>query len=449
MAATSGPDVAPASSIEPAQAPAAATPLFGNRNYVRHLVGAAISAFGDYFTLIAMPWLVLGLTRDPFALGVVMALESLPRAVFMLIGGGAIDRYTPLRVLLASRAVFMLGLFLLAALLWSGRLQVEWLYGFSLLFGVCAAFSMPAASALLPRLVEREAIQKANSALMGLQRLMQLIAPVLAGLLIWNVAAPVPVDAQAAAPGATSDARIALAIAVNAVAVAIAWWVQFSIRVAPQQGSAMSPPAVRLAEGFAHVLRDRGMTIAIAYVACVCFFAIGPLLTSIPQFAQQRLPEGALGYGVLYAANGLGSILGFAAGGLLPRPSLQRIGPTMLAADLVGGACVLWFAHSQSLAMAACALAMLGIGTSYGGVVAISWIQQRVPMRLAGRIMGLVMFSSMGLAPLSMALSGAVVAASSLQTLLTLSGTAIVAVTAIGLLLPSIRRFGTLPPPAG
>lgn len=445
------PERMPGPTSEPApRAVDAPAPLSANRNYLLHLSGAVISAFGDYFTLIAMPWLVLSLTRDPFALGLVMALESLPRAAFMLFSGGVVDRHSPLRVLLVSRAVLMLSLAGLAGLLWSGQLRIEWLYGFSLVFGLCAAFSMPAASALLPQLIEREAIQKANSALMGAQRLVQLVSPILAGWLIWNATAPVYAGGQPEGipDGAAGATRIAMVFAVSAVAVAVAWWMQWHIRVRTVAAApGMRPPMVSMADGFAHVRADRGMAIAIAYVSCVCFFAIGPLLTAIPQFALQRLPEGALAYGVLYAANGLGSVLGFAAAGLLPKPAPRMIGPTMLGADLLGGLCVLWFASSASLAMAALSLALLGLGTSYGGVVAISWIQQRVPMRLIGRIMGIVMFASMGLAPLSMALSGAVAAQASLTTLLTVSGSAIVAVSLFGLVVPAIRRFGTHPAP--
>lgn len=434
----------------PSAHPPGAMRLFGNRNYVLHLIGAALTGFGDYFTLIAMPWLVLTLTRDPLALGVVMALEGLPRAVFMLLGGGMIDRHTPLRALLVSRSVFMSALVLLCVLLWTGRLQIEWLYGLSLVFGLCAAFAMPASSALLPQLVERGMLQKANSALMGAQRLVQLLSPILAGLLIWKVATPVYAGATTIGAQGADASRIAMAFAANAVAAFLALLVQLNIRMTPAtDASGQRPPTARLAEGFAHVRRDPGMTIAIAYVACVCFFAIGPLLTAIPQFAQQRLAEGALGYGVLYAANGLGAVLGFAAAGLLPKPTPARIGPTVLATDLLGGLCVLSFAHAQGLALSALALALLGMGTSYGGVVAVSWIQQRVPMALVGRIMSIVMFSSMGLAPLSMVLAGALAARTSLQTMMTVSGVAIVAVSLFGMMTPVIRRFALQPAPPG
>jgi MFS family permease len=53
--------------------------------------------------MVALPWLVLKLTGDTLALGLVIALMSIPRAVFILIGGALVDRYSPKRVLMLSK----------------------------------------------------------------------------------------------------------------------------------------------------------------------------------------------------------------------------------------------------------------------------------------------------------------------------------------------------------
>ncbi|MEZ4769675.1 MAG: hypothetical protein R2844_14750 [Caldilineales bacterium] len=56
--------------------------------------GSTTSSLGDQFALVATPWLVLQLTGDPLALGIVLALEGLPRAIFMLLGGAVTDRFS-------------------------------------------------------------------------------------------------------------------------------------------------------------------------------------------------------------------------------------------------------------------------------------------------------------------------------------------------------------------
>ena len=73
------------------------------RDFRLLLGGSAISALGDQFTLVALPWLVLKLTGNPAALGLVLATAALPRAAFVLIGGAVVDRLSPRRVLLGAR----------------------------------------------------------------------------------------------------------------------------------------------------------------------------------------------------------------------------------------------------------------------------------------------------------------------------------------------------------
>ncbi|GAB2546931.1 hypothetical protein [Rhodanobacter koreensis] len=151
---------------------------------------------------------------------------------------------------------------------------------------------------------------------------------------------------------------------------------------------------------------------------------------------------------MLYAVNGLGSMLGFALGGMLPKPDARRLGLVMFSADLVAGLSIGWLAHAERFASAAPALALIGLAASYGGVLGLSWIQGRVPSSLIGRILGIVMFAVLGLAPLSMTAAGFVVAHYSLTLLLTVSGTAIGIVALLGLVTPAIRSFGAYPAPS-
>src|SRR4051812_40920275 len=69
------------------------------------IAGGAISMLGDQFTLLALPWLVLNMTGDPLMLGIVIALASVPRALFILLGGALVDRYSPKRVLMLTKHI--------------------------------------------------------------------------------------------------------------------------------------------------------------------------------------------------------------------------------------------------------------------------------------------------------------------------------------------------------
>lgn len=77
--------------------------LLRDPNFAWLMSGGVISALGDQFTLIALPWLVLKLTGDPLALGLVIALMGIPRALLILFGGALVDRYSPKRVLMLTK----------------------------------------------------------------------------------------------------------------------------------------------------------------------------------------------------------------------------------------------------------------------------------------------------------------------------------------------------------
>lgn len=61
--------------------------VLSQRNYRLFWVGESVSLLGDQFFFIALPWLVLSLTDDALAIGLVYAFAGIPRAGFMLFGG--------------------------------------------------------------------------------------------------------------------------------------------------------------------------------------------------------------------------------------------------------------------------------------------------------------------------------------------------------------------------
>src|SRR4029453_2718742 len=84
------------------------------RNFRLLWIGESISLLGDQFYMIALPWLVLQLTGDALAVGTVLALGGIPRALFMLIGGAFVDRLSPRSVMIWSNLARLLMVALLS-----------------------------------------------------------------------------------------------------------------------------------------------------------------------------------------------------------------------------------------------------------------------------------------------------------------------------------------------
>ncbi|MDQ2822393.1 MAG: MFS transporter [Pseudomonadota bacterium] len=168
------------------------------------LRGAVVSNLDDQLTLVALPLFVLVQTGDPLALGLVIALMGIPRAVFILFGGAMVDRFSPQRVLMASKLAnaVLLGLLTLLVLNtrpvitfapgeWldiavhmTPRMQLLLIDGLALCLGLAQAFGIPAGSALVPAALPDAVLAAANGVLMGLRQVSMLIGPLLAVALL-------------------------------------------------------------------------------------------------------------------------------------------------------------------------------------------------------------------------------------------------------------------------
>src|ERR1043165_4900008 len=95
-----------------------------NQNFRLLWIGESVSVLGDHFFVIALPWLVLQLTGDSLAMGTVLALSAIPRALLMLVGGALTDRFSPRRLMIASNAARFVLVSLLTALVFANRVEM-------------------------------------------------------------------------------------------------------------------------------------------------------------------------------------------------------------------------------------------------------------------------------------------------------------------------------------
>ena len=413
--------------------------LFADANFRWLLAGGAVSLLGDQFTLIALPWLVLQLSSDPLALGVTMALISVPRAVFILFGGAVADRYSPRQVLLVGKLAQFALLAVLAAALWAGTLQLWMVHGFALAIGLATAFSYPAGSAMLPRCLPSALIRPANSWLMSAGQLAMLAGPLLAGTLI-AMSGP---HASRAMPDTHG---LALAFGFDALSFAVSAWTVSRLRLNPLPAAAANAAAqaggvlADIAAALRAFWADVPLRTVCLYFAAVAFFAGGPISVALPVLAKTQLGGSAAALGLLLAANGAGVLAGMTLSGLRPDWRLGTLGTTMLAIDALAGLGFAALGFAGAIWQAMALLALLGLLLGFVRVAVFSWMQRRVPPAMLGRTMSLFMFIIMGLTPLASALAGAALRVLSPAVLFAASGAALVAIVVGGLLLTPIRE---------
>ncbi|TFW17114.1 MFS transporter [Duganella callida] len=392
--------------------------------------GGVISMLGDQMSMIALPWLVLKLSGDTLALGLVIALMSVPRAVFILIGGALVDRYSPKHVLMLSKYANAVLLALLTLLVlktsssptvplgdslsltvaMTPQLTLDLIYALALGLGLAQAFGMPSATSIMPLAIAPAHLQAANGMLMGLRQVSMLIGPLLAAGLL---------AVAGNGNGVVSDARgLALAFGFDCLSFVVSAWTLSKVRLLPRPAPASAEPQQSVLRSVGAGLRmvwdDVPLRMCFIYWGTVSLFIGGAMQVAIPVLANDL--HGASTLGLMMGAHGAGTLLGMGVAAKVgARLRFATFGAMILLVDALAGLLLmpLGLVHA---AWQACALMLtLGLLGGYMQINVFTWIQRRVPPHMMGRAMSIFMFIFMGLAPLSAAATGW------LLTLLTLS----------------------------
>lgn len=373
--------------------------VFGNRNFRLLWSGQSASVLGDQFEMIAAPWLVLKLTNDPLALGLVMALSSIPRALFMLVGGAITDRFSSRSIMLISDAIRLVLTAGMALAIYTNSVQMWMIYGFALCFGLISGFFFPASSAMVPKVVAKDELQAGNSLMSGTSQLSSFLGPVLAGGLI-------ALFSGSSTIGLTG---IAIAFGVDALSFAISFVTLLAMRLpetAPADGSDNVFESIKT--GIRYAFNDPFQRVLMILIAAANLFVAGPLAVGMPVLAQARLTGGAAAFGLVMSAYGGGNLGGILLAGVLPRPKPGWMNGFIVAFLAGFGLMLCSYAFITSTWLAFALMLIMGVGNGYFAITMITMIQQRTPAEMLGRVMSLVFFANMGLMPISQAVSGLV-----------------------------------------
>ncbi|HEV2681586.1 MAG TPA: MFS transporter, partial [Rhodanobacter sp.] len=368
----------------------------------------------------------------------VLAAMALPRAAFMLIGGAVVDRMSPRRVLLAARGINALLVSLLAVLVLSGAIQMWMIYAIALGIGLSTAFAYPAGSAILPQLIQPQQLQPANALFMGMRQLSMIVGPAIAGLLIST-------GAQANHGNGVADSSgLGLTFGIDAVSFLFSLGSLMLIRIHSDHHPKMPAGSMlaSVASGIRNIWADLPLRAFILYAAVVSVFVGGPIQVGLPVLADTQLDLGAASLGILMTANGGGMLLGSFLSGLATKLVRGRLGLMVLGIDSLAGLALATMALVHSTLAGAALLASVGLLAGIAQIAIVSWIQRRVAPEMMGRTMSVLMFTFMGLGPLSAAIAGSLLKVISLATLFTAAGLTLTAIALSCMTNSALRSIG-------
>ncbi|KAA3645528.1 MAG: MFS transporter [Chloroflexi bacterium] len=415
---------------------------FKTRNFRLLWIGEAISLTGDQFYFIALPWLVLQLTHSALAVGTVLAVSGVPRAVFMLVGGALTDRFSPRKLMFYSNIIRMGLVTLLAILLFANQINLFWVYVFAFFFGVADAFFYPAQNAIVPQLVEDEYLEQANAIVSVTSYLTIFAAPVFAGLLIANFSTEVVAAENGVEeiPQLTGLAWAFLIDGLTFIASAMTLW-RIKTMNPPEQAEEGLWSSIRGV--LVQVWKDPILRIFYSLVGGVAFLVLGPIQVGIPVLSDSRFVGGAVAFGTVLSAYGGGALLGSILGGILSAPRPRWLGYVLLAVTSLLGFSLISLAFIQTALIAAVVMAIIGTCFGYITVLGITWLQRRTPQEELGRMMSLLVLASVGLFPISLALAGFFIELST-EGLFVGAGAMILIITLASVFHPAVPRMGII-----
>jgi len=349
-----------------------------DRRFAVLWTSSTASAFGTGLATVATPLFVASQTSDPLLVSSAAAVTWLPWLLFALPGGVLVDRVDRRRLMVlvdCLRAVAMAGL-VAAVLLHTAALAV--LLAVLFLVSTGEVIERSAGQALVPALVPRDRLERANGWLFGGAMVgQQMVAGPLGGFL-FAVAAALPFVANAAT------------FVVSAVVLSV---LTGSFRAPP--ATAQAPRSVRheVLDGLrwlAHqrLLRTMALLIGLLNVTLTAAIAVLVLL------AKQRLGLGSVGYGLLFTALAVGGLLGAMVGDRLVARFTATW--TIRIGLLIEAGTHLVLATSRSAVVVGAALFLFGVHGALWGMVGNSLRQRLAPPDMLGRVTSSTLFVSAG-----------------------------------------------------
>lgn len=339
-----------------------------------------ISAVGTWMQIVAQALLVLDLSRgSAVALGLVSLVQAAAFFLFALFGGAVADRIDKRRLLMVTQSISMLFAVLMAVLTAAHIIAVWMILALVFLQGAALSFDQPARAALVPQLVQKNEIFSAVSLQSMVFTGASTVGPALAGFALSRV----------------GYAGNFLANAVSYLGVIGALGV---MRVDSPGNVALRTASSRaIIDALAAVRADAALPAILVLFAALLF--LGPSsAVLIPVMGRAVLRLDAQSIGMLFAASGLGSVIGGVALASLRNP--EHKGRIVLVTAFLWAAALAGFAISRSFALSVLTLILLGAFQIGVSSTTITLLQSRVPPQMRGRVMSLNTLLNMGVRPL-------------------------------------------------
>ena len=398
-------------------------PLLKNTNFLFLWAATLFSSFALAFFTFSQTWYIAKTLNLEASLGVVFVALSVPRLIFMIVGGAVADKFPKKNIMFYSNIIRAILVATILTWFIVGDITLYTFALFALFFGLADAFFWSADGSILPELVEKSRLTQANSLTQMTNQASVILGPVLGGILIKFT---------------NYETIFSITILLLIVAAILVQKIQFTM---PEQKDTDKGMFTSIKEGILYVKESPLLSTFLICSAFLNLFLIGPMQVGFPLFVKNVLHGDSLQFSYLEASVGGGMAIGAVIVGL--KNINRRRGLFCIIMMLLSGVFFLSINFSTVLWQALLAGMFYGITIAMAIVPLMAMIQSTVKEEMMGRVMSLLMLSSMGFIPLSYAFTSIALAIGIPIVTVMKSGAiaVIVFVLFVAIRVPVVRKF--------
>jgi len=332
------------------------------RNVIAYFFAFLTAEGASQILAVAVGWTVYGVHHRPFDLGLVGLVMFMPSLLLVFVAGHAVDRYERKRIVVLAALGVAGCAFVLSALALANVRSLVLMLSVLFVLGIARAFGSPAERTILVNIVETADYMRVQARYASLREIVVITAPAIGGALV-----------------AFSDVAAFVAAGLMTIGAAGGFSI-LHVRSTRAKGAGINPGSAL--DGVRFV---RSRPIVLGAISLDLFAVLfGGATALLPVYADQILHVGAVGFGMLRSASGLGaSVMAIV---LSHRTPNRRVGRAMLGAVAGYGLAMIVFAYSRTLWLSIAALASAGALDMVSVVIRRGLVQLNTPDAMRGRV---------------------------------------------------------------
>jgi len=356
--------------------------LIRNRPFIFLFLGSFLAIIGFTMFFMTTTWFVISDLGSASSLGIILIAITVPRILMMAFGGVLADKFKKTTIMFSTSLIQGIILIFIFLLNNANQLSFVYLVILGLIFGTLDAFSGPAGTSLIPKIVEKNQIKQANAVIQGLGQIGFIVGPIISGSVM-------------------EYAGVTTGYLVSAIIVLLSAFFMYPplLKEGSVDNTVKQTPFKDLMEGFSYVKASKFLLTGILILITLNFFAFGAITIAIPILVE-TYGGSPINLSYIDAALGVGMLVSTAIIGIV---KIRRRGLTSITGLIATLLVAIAFSQIPNLYILTALAFLIGFTMTFVSIPFFTTAQEDTDPRIMGRVMSIVFLAMNGFDPLAYA----------------------------------------------